>query len=207
MRLENLLSLRKRIEDMDRISRESHFRRLDSEEIPYYNAISYVFLEGGATEEEIEEFSQKPLREGGTVNGLFIVSLVQEYYSMVGEWLEKAGFDVSQESDLKFLGKLDAICSNPYPAGIQTINGLPLFHAKKKALLDHIDATIANISDGSVDPKAFRQAIIVMSRNMGIPVDMKKMYEIADRIANGSELYSLIEREIEESLGKEGEQK
>jgi hypothetical protein len=61
--------------------------------------------------------------------------------------------------------------------------------------------------DGEVEEKAFRSAIIVMARNMGYNIDMKQMYDIANRIANNGNLYELIEETIKDYFteGKEEE--
>jgi hypothetical protein len=66
-----------------------------------------------------------------------------------------------------------------------------------------IDAAMNALDEavGVIEPKAFREAVIIMSRNLGYKLDMKRMYGIAENISNDPAIYEIIESHITSYFG------
>jgi hypothetical protein len=132
MKIGNLKSLRKRIEETERIAGGYYFTRIMKDSSPCLCAIGHVFLEGKATEDEIEEFSQMNGEdESSGMNGSSINTVVEKHTDLVGGWLRTAGFNPKKKSDMEFLGELQRINDNSFPE-----------EERKEKLLNYIDKVI-----------------------------------------------------------------
>jgi hypothetical protein len=138
MKIENLKSLKKRIEETEDIGLTEYFEMKKRKDLPgrpmsaCFCAVGHVFLEGGATEEEIKKFSQKTSSGGRTVNALGISNIVNNHLYLVDSWLREAGFDPENGLDVVFLEELQRINDRH-----------DLLEDRREGLLKYIDETIS----------------------------------------------------------------